>query len=382
MALTATGMARNCALLVALLLTVVPRAGIAQPGFSPEHIHLSDVVPRSGDVHLAMSDVSSNPAGSGQSNADTNSPAIRKYNPGHYVDLLRYQVFSDPDRYLIPSLRQGVAGVQVRYLWRDLENEPGVYDFSKLEAQLELVAKQQKQLILVVADKTFFKKKQPVPVYLEGHTSPNRKGGYSLHRWNPYVVERWVKLMQALGERFDSHPHFEGVATEESAPGMDDKYLKKSEYTPDKYRDALIEMLKRTAEAMPSSRVFWYMNFLPGQQKYIGEIAEAVAPYGVAMGGPDILPDNSSIKRLTYPFYTQFQGKMPLFCVVMPNSYRHKHAGPSSTKYWTMEELFEFARDELHLNYMLWTYIADPKPADAYDIDDAFPVMERYPVIN
>ena len=188
--------------------------------------------------------------------------------------------------------------------------------------------------------------------------------------------------MQAMGKQFDSNPYFEGVATAESAPSLDKTLLTANGYTPENYRDALITALQATAEALPTSRVFWTMNFFPMRQDYIAQVANAVAPYGVAIGGPDILPDSPSIKRRAYPFYGQFQGRVPLFCSVMADSYRHLHKSKSSTKYWTMEELYEFARDELHLNYMSWTYVAVPKPRDAYDIDDAFPVMKRHPVIN
>jgi hypothetical protein len=348
--------------LVALLLSVVFATGLCRAGAS----------------------TAAAPAGADARHGDDTNAAPgagRKYHPGHYVDLLRYQVLSDDDRYLIPALKPGVAGVQMRYLWRDLETGRDRYDFSRIESDLKLLADRKVQLIVVVADKSY-KNEQPVPDYLAGYTLPNGKGGHTLQRWNPYVVERWVKLMQALGERFDSHPNFEGVATEESAPTLDESELKRGGYTPEKYRDALIEMLRRAAQAMPGSRVFWYMNFLPHGQHYIAQIASAVAPYGVVMGGPDVLPDSPPLKRLVYPIYRQFQGRMPLFCSVMPNSYRHLHKGNSPAKYWTMEELYEFARDELHVNYLLWTYVARPKPADAYDIDDAFPVIERHPVIN
>ncbi len=36
------------------------------------------------------------------------------------------------------------------------------------------------------------------------------------------------------------------------------------------------------------SRVFWFMNFMPGNQNYLGDIAKAVASHGVLMGGPDV----------------------------------------------------------------------------------------------
>ena len=123
------------------------------------------------------------------------------------------------------------------------------------------------------------------------------------------------------------------------------------------------------------------MNFFPLRQDYIAQVANAVAPAGVVMGGPDILPDSSTLSSRAYPFYDQFQGTMPLFCTVMPDSYKHQHMDTSyPTQYWTMQELFEFGRDELHLNYVLWTGV--PDSSTAYDTYDAYPVIERNPAFN
>ena len=147
------------------------------------------------------------------------------------------------------------------------------------------------------------------------------------------------------------------------------------------YRDALITTLQATAEALPTSRVFWTMNFFPMRQDYIAQVASAVAPLGVVMGGPDILPDSSALTGIAYPFYDQFQGVMPLFCTVMPDSYRHAHKDTSfPTKYWTMQELFTFGRDQLHLNYVLWTSV--PDSSTYYDTYDAYPVIESNTAFN
>ena len=62
----------------------------------------------------------------------------------------------------------------------------------------------------------------------------------------------------------------------------------------------------RRPQSVPRSRVFWYMNFLPGRQDYIGDIASALVGTGVVMGGPDVLPDNPALARRVYPFYDKF----------------------------------------------------------------------------
>ncbi len=101
------------------------------------------------------------------------------------------------------------------------------------------------------------------------------------------------------------------------------------------------------------------------------------------MGGPDVMPDNHALQTRVYPFYGQFAGRMPLFGQVEPACYRHLHKSvSSSTKYWTMPELFRYARDNLHVNYMFWVRVSKPSPSDSYDWLDALPVIDSNPVIN
>ncbi|MCP4000902.1 MAG: hypothetical protein GY727_08320 [Gammaproteobacteria bacterium] len=305
--------------------------------------------------------------------------AEKKYNPGHYISMNPW----DTDDNMLNALRPGVAGLQIRYHWKWLEPNYNEYDFSAVEADLDLLAAQNKQLIVFIEDKTF-NGEIPTPLYLQAnYTAPNKAGGYTAIRWKPYVIERFSKLIDELGNRFDNHPAFEGVAIQESAHGFTQSTLNAYGYTPAIYRDALIETLLNAAESVPNSRAFWYMNFLPGNMSYISDIANAVAPAGVAMGGPDVLPDSHSLKTHTYPFYDEFNGKMTLFNSMQYNSYNHEHLDASySTTYWTMDELFQFARDELHVSYLFWNRKAWADPSDSYTWSDALPVISSNPVFN
>jgi hypothetical protein len=134
---------------------------------------------------------------------------------------------------------------------------------------------------------------------------------------------------------------------------------------------------------MPTSRVFWYMNFIPGNQTYIASIARAVASKGVVMGGPDVAPDNYALQKRTYPYYDLLKGTLPMFGQVEGLCYEHLHATSGySTKYWTMFELYKFAKNHMHANYMFWVRLPSPSPADSNDYFDALPVIRSYPVIN
>ncbi len=195
---------------------------------------------------------------------------------------------------MMEAVKPGVTGIEKRYDWRTLEPTQGNYDFSEIASDLNFVAGQGLQFIVFIEDKTF-NKPMPTPDYLSAYTLPNRAGGYTLLRWHPTVVAGIKALLTQLAARFDGNPNFEGVAIAETAVGLDDAALKVNGYTPEAYRDALIDILDTAAAQFTRSQVSWYMNFLPGQQRYLADIADAVAPLGVAMGGPDILPDDASL---------------------------------------------------------------------------------------
>lgn len=301
--------------------------------------------------------------------------AARKYHPGHYIALLRGQ---SSQAIMTASLKPGVRGVMKRYTWRQLEPTQGNYDFSQVKADLAWAQAYGMKLVVMIEDKTF-KLERPTPAYLDKLTLRNRAGGYTVVRWNPTVVSRMNALLKALG-RFDSHLAFEGVALQETAPGFDDAVLRSTGYTPEKYRDAYISILTTGANAMPNSRMFWFMNFFPKKQDYIRAVANAVASKGVVMGGPDVLPDNQALKTRTYPFYTEFRNRMPLFGQVESMCYDAPHMTSGyKTKYWTMPELFRFARDKLHVDYMFWVRIPKPPSKGAYDWTDALKVIAANP---
>jgi hypothetical protein len=342
---------------------------IRDTGSSGVHIYLgdslADAIPVTAPVALTSVD-----ACGGVAAAATAS--TRKFHAGHYIVLGRG---ADTQSIMADALRPGVVGLVKRYTWRSLETAQGVYNFAEVKSDLAWCAAHGMHMIMIIEDKTFTLEK-PGPAYLDKYDVRNRAGGYTVVRWNSTVVQRFNALTKALGTAFDSNANFEGIATQETALGLDSPALKTFGYTPEKYRDALISMLGTAATNLPKSRVFWLMNFLVGNQSYIGNIASAVASKGVVMGGPDVWPDNKSLQSKVYPFYTQFSGKMPLFGQVENVCYSEPHMTSGfKTKYWTMTELFNYARTKMHVNYMFWVRVTKASPADAYDWTDALPVI-------
>jgi hypothetical protein len=304
--------------------------------------------------------------------------AGRKYHPGHYAVLFKSQ--SD-HRTMLATLKPGLVGFVKRYTWRSLEPTPGNYDLSEIREDLNWTAAYGMRLIVLVEDKTFVAERS-TPAYLDAYAVRNTAGGYTPMRWHPYVVGRMNLLMKALG-RFDRDWNFEGVATQETALSLTNAALDSHGYTPEKLRDAYISILSTAAASMPTSRVFWYMNFIARNNQYIAAVANAVAAKGVVMGGPDVMPDNKALVDITYPFYDQFRSKMPLFGQVEPICYEHLHKTSGyRTKYWTMPELFRYARDELHVDYMFWVRLPKPSPWDSYAFPDALPVIANNPTFH
>lgn len=304
----------------------------------------------------------------------------RKFHPGHYVAVGRGDVSSG----FAAAQAAGATGVQVRYRWADLEPAEGRYDFSAISRDLEAAERARLQLVALIEDKSF-RDYFPTPEYLQAkYTLRNRSGGYTALRWDPYVDSRLRQLVARLGAQFDCLPNFEGIAFQETSLGIGDDVLDASGYTPEKYRDTLIGLLRSAAGSVPHSRVFWYMNFLPRDQDYIGDIADAVVGTGVVMGGPDVLPDNPALAKRVYPFYDKFRGRLKLFNSMQHNSYRHRRSDASGggSNYWDMEDLFVFARDKLHVDYVFWEYRTWREPADSRDWTDARKVIARHPTFS
>ncbi len=300
----------------------------------------------------------------------------KKYRPGHYISMNRWDTQSD----MIDAIHPGVMGIQKRYFWKTLEPTEGHYDFSHIRSDLQLLESHGMQLVIFVEDKSFTDE-QPLPDYLQVYTDKNRHGGYTALRWKPAIIERMKLLVAELGKELDAEPAFEGIALQESALGLSDLSLTQNDYLPVLYRNALIEILGSAASHFQKSQVFWYMNFLSGQQTFLTDIAEAVYPLQVAMGGPDVLPEDQSLRNLSYPLYPMYEDKMTLFGSMQYNSYAHTRLGSSPSRYWSLQELFEFARDELKVNYVFWNR-KDWKDNKDYDWRDALPVIEANPTFN
>ena len=299
---------------------------------------------------------------------------IKKSTPGQYAALPRT---SDYGPTMVRAHVPGLKGFLIRATMRELEPTQGTYNFVSLHVPLQYCERNGLQLVLMIVDKTFRGGERPLPVYLQRHEIPNRQGGFTAARWRPDFIWRMKALLKAIGLRYDKHPNFEGVSLQETSLSLSDKSLDTAGYTPELYRDGLINVINSANTSMPNTRVFWHMNFLPRKQSYIAHVAAAIAPGQHLMGGPDWRPDAYILKRSCYPFYVQFKDRMTTFIDNQYDSYEHLHREASKTKYWTPDELYDSAKAQIFVDYYFWTYLPKPKVADAYCYTDAIPVIAR-----
>jgi hypothetical protein len=329
--------------------------------------------------------------------------ASRKNVPGHYMtisnsDARRGTYYrkagSRPNLLTLP----GVRGVQVRYRWNELETTQGNYTFGTvkatypdtertLRADLWRCQQANSRLILLIEDRTFVDE-NPMPVYLASNPQYVQQVittvgvGWSAVRWNATVQARYRALVAALGAAFDSSPYWYAVAFQETSIGLDAAQRTATGYTDILYRDSYIANLRSASDSFPTSRVFFYQNFFPtpATDFRIDEIVNSIEGYnggnhGIILCGPDIMPDKTELVNRVYPRFgappTGHWGQIPLANSMQFDSYDHVHTTASTNTnpdprlpndrwaigdYWTMDQLFRFGRDTLHLNYVMWEH--------------------------
>lgn len=289
----------------------------------------------------------------------------------------RHYVFFEFDRYRIEERNflqhPAIEGAQLKYSWRELEPELGEYDFSSITADLEFLVSHGKTLFIQLQEVSFVPTIVNVPQYLvedsiygggaalmygsADHDSEPTPEGWVARRWDPEVRERFGRLLQEMGRVFDGR--IEGINLPESSIGFGAPDLYPSDFTAASYRDAVIEIMTLARSAFPRSVVIQYANFMPGEslpeddKGYLKSVYAHADSAGIGVGGPDLLP---------YRWYQQ-QHSLPLIrnrapgtvggVAVQFGNYGDVHRRTGQVI--TVPELHEYARDDLHIDYLFWS---------------------------
>jgi len=297
--------------------------------------------------------------------------------PLSHADVVRHYVYVGRDREKLtePGFldHKGVDGFQVRYSWKQLEQGKDNYAFDDIQADLTLLKPKAKKLFIQVQDSSFTLESVPVPKYLQqdpaydggvaqqmsgpdGKPEEAKPYGCVARRWDPAVRERFHKLLFALGKEFDGK--IEGINLPETAIDVptDGPHVP-SGYTPEIYRDALLDTMAAIKKAFPKSTPMIYANFMPesgptGEPVLLRSLYEKAAKLGVAMGGPDLLPNRKWQLLNSYPLIHQFSRQIPMGIAVQDDNLAD--IDPKTRKPVTVQELTEFATDYLRVNYIFW----------------------------
>lgn len=220
-----------------------------------------------------------------------------KWHPGHYMRLTARH--RDPAKELpqIEALSDepAVAGVQVTWLWRNIEKSKGVYDFSSVDTYLNKVKslRTPKKIVIRITERGFSSSTTTsVPEYLK--TDPIYNGGevpmgngVVARIWEAPVMDRLIALYKALGDRYDADPYVEGTSTSETAITFSSTYPAPASYT----QTALLTQFKRLTTAIrqywPHSQNFLSTNYL-GTDAQMEDLIKHAQKTFTAVGGPDV----------------------------------------------------------------------------------------------
>ncbi len=294
-----------------------------------------------------------------------------KWHPGHYLMLVNpgdsnpvymEQVYSE---LAISAFR----GAVIRYTWPELEPQKDIYDFSTIENHLAELSSREKQLIILLETKSFNLTKEIVPDYIK--TTPIYEGGvfpigaygskvtkgYNTKMWNSYVLSRLRTLIRKLGEKFDSHPNFEGFGLTETAMGTPIEPLTTAQA--DGFYGNLMTLNQRMRYRFPNTMTFQFVNY---PRSILETYVNKLQTMGSALGAPDVFPDEPGLNfpgspyspRGLYTYYPERAGLMPLAIQIEEPNYLNTRLDGTGHQP-SITELLTFARDTLKVNYLFWT---------------------------
>jgi len=304
----------------------------------------------------------------GLSESQAQEPSARI--PKHYIwfDLHRSRI-AEPS-FLEAS---GIAGAQLMYTWRELEPERDRYDLSAIRRDVAFLEKRGKRLFVQLQYLSFFEDRVNVPDYLledpafgggaakkfesPGNGAPPIVDGWVARLWDPAVRERLDRLFGAIAEEFDGR--IAGLNLPETAIGFGhSSALFPAGYTYDTYFEGIKAVMSSARRAFRQSDVIVYANFMPGEELpdddhgYLRGVYAHADAIGMGVGGPDLLPNR----------WFQRQNSLPLIAHRAPTTAAGMAVQDgnlddvkrSTGERVTVEELYAYARDELHLDYVFW----------------------------
>lgn len=267
-----------------------------------------------------------------------------------------------------------IAGAQLKYLWRELEPNENEYNLELIQQDLDFLTSKGKKLFIQIQDVTFDTVlAKPVPDYLmtekqyhggmnlQYETNKNDEivsvSGFVARRWDQSVAERFGKLLSAIAARFDGK--IEGINLPETAVDFGNTgKLYPEGFSPEIYRNAVIDNMTMLRKSFSHSIVIQYANFMPGESPhraskvYLESLYEFAVKNKTGMGGPDILIYQQPHMNHSYKFLRQYSAEIISGAAVQDGNL--EVINPKTGRKVTAKEIYDFANEYLGLNYIFW----------------------------
>lgn len=266
-----------------------------------------------------------------------------------------------------------IVGAQLKYSWRDLEPERDRYQLRPLLDDLAFLEKHGKRLFVQLQDVSF-SDEVLVPDYLR--TDPAFGGGVArkyeyagsdeskaqfdgwvARRWDRAVRARFIKLLEVLGRELDGR--IEGLNLPETSVGFGESgRLHPTGFTYEGYVEGVKAIMTGARKAFSRSRVIQYANFMPGEwlpwtdHGYLRAVYAHAENIGVGVGGPDLLPHRRGQQDHSYPLIAARGPMIPAGVAVQDGNLKARKTATGARV--TAEELYDFAKERLRLDYIFW----------------------------
>jgi hypothetical protein len=261
-----------------------------------------------------------------------------------------------------------VSGAQIIYSWKQLEPKKGVYDFSKIEKDLNFLNDNHKKLFIQLQDRSFEPTIFNVPDYIRedavyhggvamqydfpGEGKPITSGWVS-RVWDPAVRQRYNLLIKKLAAQFDGKIY--GINLPETAVDFDPNNPPK-DFTFDNYFYAELENIGSLKKAFHKSIVIQYVNFSPGEwnnnHHYMSRLFSFAMQHQIGLGGPDVVPYRNSQMKNSYPFFHKLKGKLLTGMAIQEPDYTYKN--PATGDYYKFSDFYNFTKDYLGASLLFW----------------------------
>lgn len=225
------------------------------------------------------------------------SAGLAKADFGHYAVL---RAIDTPATATALCGTPNLRGLIKRLPWAVVETSKNVYTFAGFDAVL--AAMPSKCRLWLFIEFKSFDATNPCPGYLKAYAAPNAGGGTTCFMWEPVVRAAYGNMLAAAAKRYDGNPQVEGVVLQESALSLNGPYSQDTAdggtYTPERWRDGLIDLVQKCTLAFRKSRCMAFLNFLRGNNGYLQDVADAMATLPnqqACVSGPDILPGDPTL---------------------------------------------------------------------------------------